>query len=152
MMKLPPIFGSSLVILALVTGVVLAVQFGWVAGADIYVEIKLDAPQTSQTKIKLPVRLTLKNPSGRVQYLEPQSVCRTFRWFVLDERAGFVQSAPPNKNCIEGSINRGLKAWEEAEEDFILELDRKRYKQGKPYFLILKFWGKQIETSFTPLP
>jgi hypothetical protein len=148
MPKLHPMFASSLIMVTLVVGVVLAVQWGWIPGGDIYLEMKVEKSQLQGSKIKLPMTLTLKNPSGRVQYLPPQSTCRIFRWFILDERTAFVQSWGKDQGCLEGTINRGLKPWQEIEEEFTLTLNAKRFKSGKNYYIFVSFWGLQKQELF----
>lgn len=146
--KIPPIFASSLLILIIIIGVVLAVRFGNVPGWDIYLEAHAAPPLISGNKINLRVRLVLKNPSGRVQYLAPQNTCRVLRWFVLDNGSAFVQSKPKRPTCLPAQIQRGLQPWEEVEEVFIMILERRRFKPNESYFLIIEFWGLRQSVAF----
>lgn len=147
--KIHPIFASSLLTLTLIVGVVLALRFGLVPGWDVYLEAHAKPPITSNNKVNLQIRLVLKNPSGKVQYLAQQNTCKVFRWFVLDKNSAFVQSKPKRSSCVAAQIQRGLKPWEEIEEVFDVVLERKRFKQNEDYFLVVEFWGLRQILPFT---
>ncbi len=139
--------GSTIVMVLLVGGLALAVQFGWIAGAAISLKMTLGPIEQSGSKLTLPLRLTLNNPSGRTQSLKPQNVCKIFRWFVLDETSAFVQSSTQG-DCDNILIERALRPWEEIDEDFKIKLEAKRFKPGQSYYLITRFWGLEQQQKF----
>ena len=146
--KIHPILGSSLIMLLLAGGVALSLRLGWLPGAAISFEMNLGAVNNRGGTLVLPLRLVLNNPSGRVQSLKPQNACKVFRWLVLDQTSAFVQSAPP-ADCDRVMIDRALRPWEEIEEDINIKLDAKRFKAGRSYYLIVRFWGLSQTQEFS---
>ena len=147
--KIHPIWYSSLALLVLIAGFALAMWRGWFPGGAIYLEVEVQAPQERGEKIILPLKLILRNPSGRVRPLRPQNVCEIFRWFILDGQSAFVQAFEKDAACVAARIDRALSPWEDSEEMVRIELDRARFKPKNRYFLILSFWGLEAHASFT---
>jgi len=145
------ILTTSLVMFALVLGIVLSIWQGWLPGGAIYLEVKMEPATIKQQTIFVPVRLILHNPSGQTQYFKPQNVCKIFRWFILDQKSAFVQALETDPDCDPATINRALKPWASIEETHILQLDAKRFQRNQTYLLALRFWGLDQQVSFTPI-
>ncbi len=117
------------------------------------VTLEVEIPQTvsplaGESTVPLDITLRLENRSDEAVDLVARNECEVLRWFLLDAAGSFVQSQLM-EGCGDTAIADIIGPENTLVRTTTLSLDSGRIYAGEEYHLRLRFWGYEVQESFT---
>ena len=137
-------FATSLIMLAVVGIIAIAVSEGWINLDEDPVHLTVTAPEKvimpRDGEVPLIYTVNLKNNTDDPVLLEARDPYRIHRWFVADGGGNFVQGEP-KETCAQVVMNADLTPESMVEDTNEIALDAERYTPGASYQLMVSYWG-----------
>lgn len=150
--RLPNYMATTLIMIAVVGIVSVAISQGWLELDQDPVHLTVTAPEKvilpREGDVPFSYTVNLKNNTDDPILLEASTPCRVHRWFVADRGGNFVQGEP-EEVCAQVVMNADLTPESYLEDVNAITLDAARYTSGAEYQLMVRYWGYDRIHLFT---